>query len=198
MPWFPTSVTWAVSSGQRAGSSLSASRNIPSYGPAIESAVLLAVVSAGVFVCRRRAPYLLVGWLWYLGMLVPVIGLLQVGGQSMADRYTYLPLIGLSLGLVWAVADLTNLLVLNAHWAVRRASCLVLALASAGIIAALVVGAWQQTAYWRDSETLWGRDMLYPNTVAHYNLGSGAGGFPTSTSRGGNRTFQIGISIFAG
>ena len=60
--------------------------------------------------CRRQAPYLLVGWLWYLGMLVPVIGLLQVGGQSMADRYTYLPQIGLVLGLVWAVTDLTDFL----------------------------------------------------------------------------------------
>ena len=65
----------------------------------LAAAAILAAVSAGVFSARRQAPYLLVGWLWYLGMLVPVIGLLQVGGQSMADRYTYLPQIGLVLGL---------------------------------------------------------------------------------------------------
>ena len=81
-----------------------------SAGTVCAAAAILAAVSAGVFVCRRQAPYLLVGWLWYLGMLVPVIGLLQVGGQTMADRYTYLPQIGLVLGLVWAVADLTDFL----------------------------------------------------------------------------------------
>ena len=57
--------------------------------------LVLVAISAAVVVWRRRFPYLLVGWLWYLGMLVPVIGLVQVGGQAMADRYTYLPQIGL-------------------------------------------------------------------------------------------------------
>ena len=131
------------------------------------AAVILAAISAGVFVCRRQAPYLLVGWLWYLGMLVPVIGLLQVGGQSMADRYTYLPQIGLVLGLVWAVTDSDRFLAARAGTAVRRAGRFLLALAAAGIIAALAVAAWRQTGYWRDSETLWVRDMMYPNLVGH-------------------------------
>ncbi len=142
-----------------------------SAGMALGTAVILAVVSAGAFLSRRRAPYVIVGWLWYLGMLVPVIGLLQVGGQSMADRYTYLPQIGLVLGLVWAVTDLADFLAARSGAAVRRAGRFLLALSAAGIIAALAVVAWRQTGYWRDSETLWVRDMMYPNLVAHYNLG---------------------------
>ena len=69
----------------------------------ILSAVLLAGISAGAFILQRR-PYLLTGWLWYLIMLVPVIGIVKVGFQSHADRYTYLPQIGLYLLLTWAVA----------------------------------------------------------------------------------------------
>ena len=80
-----------------------------SVATAIEAAVVLVAISAGAFLLRRRAPYLLVGWLWYLGMLVPVNGLFQVGGAKMADRYTYLPQIGLVLGLVWAVNALAKL-----------------------------------------------------------------------------------------
>ena len=68
----------------------------------------------GVFVLRRRRPYLLTGWLWYLIMLVPVIGIVQVGVQARADRYTYLPQIGLYLLLTWAAADLC------AGWRHRR------------------------------------------------------------------------------
>ena len=63
---------------------------------------MLAGISLGALVAWRR-PYLLVGWLWYLGMLVPVIGLVQVGSQAMADRYTYLPQIGLYIALAWGV-----------------------------------------------------------------------------------------------
>ena len=70
---------------------------------------LLAVISVLAWTWRRKCPYLVVGWLWYLGMMVPVIGLVQVGGQTMADRYTYLPLIGPALALVWLVADLAGL-----------------------------------------------------------------------------------------
>ena len=59
----------------------------------------------GMLAWRRRYPYLLVGWLWYVGMLVPVVGLVQAGSQAMADRYTYLPQIGLCIALAWGVAD---------------------------------------------------------------------------------------------
>ncbi|MGO9108160.1 MAG: tetratricopeptide repeat protein [Thermoguttaceae bacterium] len=142
-----------------------------SAGTAFAMFVTLAVVSAGVVVGRRQAPYLLVGWLWYLGMLVPVIGLLQVGGQKMADRYTYLPQIGLVLGLVWAATDLTDRLAVRAGAVVQRASRILSAISAAGILAALAVGTWQQTSFWRDSESLWVRDLMYPNIIAHYNFG---------------------------
>ena len=81
---------------------------------AIAKTVCLAVASLVALLLRRSMPYLLVGWLWFLGMLVPVIGLLQVGGQSMADRYTYLPQIGLTIAAVWSTSD-------AARWLANRA-----------------------------------------------------------------------------
>ena len=93
-----------------------------------------------------KCPYLLVGWLWYLGMLVPVIGLVQVGAQAMADRYTYLPMIGLTIALAWLLASAAE------TW---RWGGLVLGAAAALAVAVLMGCAWQQTSYWRNSETLW-------------------------------------------
>ena len=117
-------------------------------------------------------------------MLVPVIGLMQVGGQSMADRYTYLPQIGLAIALVWTVTsaadwicrkEMTSLSadgqIHTANSGLRSATSAVLALASLVVIAALAAAAWKQTTYWRNSETLWDRDMLYPNSVACYDFG---------------------------
>ena len=72
---------------------------------AVGSALLLATVTAVTVVWRRRSPYLLVGWLWYLGMMVPVIGLLQIGIGNGADRFTYLPQIGLAIAIAWTLAD---------------------------------------------------------------------------------------------
>src|SRR5205807_1963584 len=69
------------------------------------AAFLLTVVTALVVGFGRRLPYLPVGWFWYIGTLVPVIGLVQTGGQALADRYTYVPLIGLFLMLTWLVSD---------------------------------------------------------------------------------------------
>ena len=89
----------------------------------------------------------------------------------MADRYTYLPQIGLALGLVWAVTDLAGFFARRAGKSARDASRLFLAFSAAGILAAIAAVAWQQTCYWRDSESLWVRDMMYPNIIAHYNLG---------------------------
>jgi len=142
-----------------------------SAGTVVAATAILAVVSAATFVWRRQAPYLLVGWLWYLGMLVPVIGLVQVGGQSMADRYTYLPQIGLALGLVWAASDFIDFLGARAGATIQRSSRFFSAIATAGIVAALAVGTWRQTGYWRDSEALWVRDSMYPNSVGQYNFG---------------------------
>ena len=127
------------------------------------SLVLLAGISAGVFVLRRRR-YLLIGWLWYLIMLGPVIGILQVGVQAHADRYTYLPQIGLYLLLTWAVADLC------AGWRHRR---MVLGGCATIILAALIFCARVQTAYWRNSESLWAHTLACTsdNDIAHNGLG---------------------------
>ena len=125
---------------------------------------VLASVTAAAFLGRRRCPYLLVGWLWYLGMLVPVIGLLQVGCTSMADRFTYLPQIGLAVGLVWGVADLCR------AWPYRRWAC---GVASAALLAVLIGCAFRQTSFWCDSETLWTRALALTsrNDMAHNGLG---------------------------
>jgi tetratricopeptide (TPR) repeat protein len=131
---------------------------------AVLKTFMLAVVTTVILIHWRRMPYLLVGWLWYLVTLLPVIGLLQVGGQSMADRYTYLPQIGLAIAVVWTLAAATERLGIRA----------IPALASAAILAALAAAAWLQTTYWRDSESLWTRELSFPqynNPVSHYNFG---------------------------
>ena len=104
------------------------------------------------------------GWLWYLGMLVPVIGLLQVGWQGHADRYTYLPQIGLYIAVTWAVTDLTR------SWRFQPAA---LGLGAVLIVGALSYCAWLQTSYWRDSETLFTHALAVTsnNDVALNNLG---------------------------
>ena len=128
------------------------------------SLVLLAGISGGVFVLRRRRPYFLTGWLWYLIMLAPVIGIVQVGAQARADRYTYLPQIGLYLLLTWAAADLC------AGWRHRR---VVLGGGSTIILMALIFCARAQTAYWRNSESLWTHTLACTsdNFIGHNNLG---------------------------
>jgi len=94
---------------------------------------------------QRRRPWLLVGWLWFLGMLVPVLGLVQVGKQAYADRYTYLPTIGLLVAIVWGVADW-----ISRRRAVRRAAAVTAVLA----LAVLAVATSRQVALWRDTRTL--------------------------------------------
>ena len=105
-----------------------------------------AALTAGALMVRRRKPYLLVGWLWFAGMLIPVIGIVQVGIQAHADRYSYLPQIGLCLMVAWTVADLSQ------SWRYQRIAvdaCSVVA------IVALAWAARTQTSYWFDSESLW-------------------------------------------
>jgi len=126
--------------------------------------LLLAALTAGAYFYRREKPFLLVGWLWYLGMLVPVIGLMQTQDQAYADRYTYLPTIGLWIGGTWAAAD----------WAGRmRGRRLALKIAGLAILGALAITCWRQTRYWRDSMTLWTHtlDCTQDNAQAHENLG---------------------------
>jgi Flp pilus assembly protein TadD len=128
------------------------------------SLVLLAGISAGVFVLRRRRPYFLTGWLWYLIMLAPVIGIVQVGAQAHADRYTYLPQISLYLLLTWGAAELC------AGWRHRR---WMLSGLTTIILMALIFCARTQTSYWRNGEWLWTHTLACTsdNYVAHYSLG---------------------------
>jgi len=126
--------------------------------------LILASVTYAAVRARRRWPYLMVGWLWYLVTLLPVLGLIQVGSQAMADRFTYLPLIGLLIALAWGVGDL--LAALRVHRIAVGASALAIVAACAGAARA-------QVAYWKDSETLWRRavDVVPNNDLAHANLG---------------------------
>ena len=103
-------------------------------------------ISMTVSVLRRTKPYLLTGWLWYVGMLVPVLGIVQVGIQSHADRYMYLPQVGLCLMITWLAADLFG------RWRYRKPAFIGVA---AIVLASLVWRAHAQTSYWRDSELLW-------------------------------------------
>jgi tetratricopeptide (TPR) repeat protein len=126
--------------------------------------IVLVGITTAAFVSRKKAPYFVSGWLWYLGMLVPVIGLVQVGWQGHADRYTYLPQIGLYIAVIWAVTDLTR------SWRFQR---IALGAAALIVIGALSWRGWLQTSYWRDSETLFTHALAVTsnNDVALNNLG---------------------------
>jgi Tfp pilus assembly protein PilF len=111
------------------------------------AAVLSAVTVLAVRQAARR-PWFVVGWLWFLGTLVPVIGLVQVGMQSMADRYTYVPLVGLLVAVVWGAADLLD-------WERRRP--IEIPVAATFAVAACALLARHQLGFWTDSEALWRR-----------------------------------------
>jgi protein O-mannosyl-transferase len=126
--------------------------------------LVLASVTTVAILQRRQRPYLLVGWLWYLGTLVPVIGLVQVGQQAMADRYTYLPMVGLLMVLAWGLNELLNRLGIDLS--VRGAL-------AAGLLAACAAATWIQIGYWHDSIALWRHaiEVTSDNYIAHTNLG---------------------------
>lgn len=107
------------------------------------AAMVLIAISAAVVLLRRRARFLLVGWLWYVITLVPVIGLVQVGSQAMADRYTYVPLIGLFIAIAWGVPEL-----------LPKARTRWLAIPAGAVILALAICARTQVGHWRDSKSL--------------------------------------------
>ena len=128
------------------------------------SLALLALISVLAIVWRKRYPFLLTGWFWYLGVLVPMIGVVQVSAQSRADRYTYLAQIGIYIIVAWGVAQIVR------SWRVR--STLVAAPALI-VITALGIRSFDQTQYWRNSEALW-RHALDTSTydyIAHDSLG---------------------------
>ena len=112
----------------------------------IGAIILIAGITAAMFLWRRKLPFLLVGWLWYLVMLLPVIGIVQVGLQGRADRYTYLPQIGIIIAVVWAIRDLTS------FW---RPRAMVLMPASLAVIGTLSFLSYRQATHWHDTESLW-------------------------------------------
>jgi len=128
--------------------------------------MVLAVISWLIWRARRQRPYLLMGWLWYLGMLVPAVGLVQVGPQAMADRFTYLPLIGVFIGVVFGLGDLAKKL---------RLEPMVMVSIAGIVLAGCLFATARQLHFWRDNETLFERTLAVTkdNPVAHYTLGNG-------------------------
>jgi Flp pilus assembly protein TadD len=135
----------------------------PGVGMLAGSAAVLAGVTALVLWYGRRRPYLPVGWLWFLGTLVPVIGLVHVGTQARADRYTYFPLVGVFILAAWALAQLAR----RRHW--HRPATVLCGL----VLLGLGVASWAQAHYWKDSLTLWEHALAATgdNVEAHNHLG---------------------------
>jgi tetratricopeptide (TPR) repeat protein len=136
---------------------------VPGTYQAVGSALLFVGVTAFAFLARRRSPYLLVGWLWFVGTLLPVSGLLQTGGQAIADRFTYLPLAGLFIAVAWAVSDV--------RWpGIVRVSFGVATIAG---IALLAVATRRELAHWQDGVALFSRalEVTKDNWLAHESLG---------------------------
>ena len=126
---------------------------------------VFAVVSLGIIYAAKRWRYLVVGWLWYLGTLVPVIGLVQVGAQAMADRYTYLPSIGIFIMVAWGGAELF------AKWHYRRIAPGI----SAGVVLVIMlICTRMQVRYWQNDFTLFGHalEVTKNNYVMHHSLGA--------------------------
>ena len=132
-------------------------------GTVLFSVVLLILITAATILLRKSRPYLIVGWLWYLVCLSPTLGLIPVGLQAHADRYTYLPQIGLYVALIWLAGDL-----LARTRGGKRAYVFV----AATVVAVLTSLAWKQSSTWQNTETLWQHALAVSadNAVAHNNL----------------------------
>ena len=128
-------------------------------------AVLFLVVTSAIVIKLRSRGYLVTGWLWFLGTLVPVIGVLQVGNQAMADRYAYIPLIGLFVMITWGIAELEEKKKLAVAWRIVPAIC---------VLAALSVVAYRQIGYWSNNLDLWTRavQVTQRNFAAEDGLGA--------------------------
>jgi Flp pilus assembly protein TadD len=127
------------------------------------SLLLLCMVSGVAYKQSRHAPWLMVGWLWYLGTLVPVIGLVQVGSQAMADRYAYVPMIGVFIMVAWMVPDSAF-----RHFPWRFFIVITVVL----VMTSLMMTTWRQTRYWQNSVTLFHRmiEVAPKSAMGHYNL----------------------------
>ena len=132
----------------------------------IAAALSLAAITVCAILAARRVPYLTVGWFWYAATLLPVIGLVQVGSQARADRYTYVPLVGIFIAAAWGAAEVSDFFA-------RRSRALVTTVLLL-VIAAFSMAAWVQTQYWRSGVDLFARAVAVTknNAVAENNLGS--------------------------
>ena len=140
------------------------SRNLP-LGEVIGAGVLLSILTLSALAMYKRAPYWVVGWFWYLGILVPVIGIIQVGSQARADRYMYLPMIGLLIAVVWGAGELWK------RFHLRKST--------AAVVCVLVLGAFTlatgaQVRHWQNQVTLFEHTLrVDPNNfLAHFHLGT--------------------------
>ena len=124
---------------------------------------LLVAITLLVILLRKQRPYLFVGWFWFLILVAPVSGIFQAGLQGRADRFTYLPHIGITIALTWAIADVTQ------QWRNRR---VVLISTASCIVVTFATIAWKQTTYWHDSVSIWERALAVTtnNQTAHRNL----------------------------
>jgi len=140
------------------------SHDLPLWQVAGAGLIILSI-SLMVFKVRWRQPFLVFGGLWYLVTLVPVIGLVQVGLQSMADRYTYVPIIGLFIMIVWGIPD---------KWFQHRFGKAGLAAAASVILFTMIVATWVQVRYWKNSIALFehANKVVLDNYVIHNNLGN--------------------------
>jgi tetratricopeptide (TPR) repeat protein len=131
----------------------------------IAAVCMLLLISIAVILAGRRLKYLFVGWFWFIGTLVPVIGLVQVGLQALADRYTYVPLIGLFIIIAWSAAEIFGKL---------KYKTAVLSIAAIVILFTLSTLTWLQVGYWQNSFTLFEHTVAVTtnNDLMHYNLGS--------------------------
>jgi Flp pilus assembly protein TadD len=150
------------------------------------SALLLGVTSAVAVRQWRRRPWITVGWLWYVVTLFPVIGIVQVGTQGMADRYTYVPMIGILLAVTWSVAEL-------AEGSRRRRAAV--AVASGAVVLLLAGVAWRQTGYWKDSFALFERALEISRDNYHANVDLGVAWGERGDPAKAARYFQAAIAV---
>jgi tetratricopeptide (TPR) repeat protein len=140
-------------------------KNLPAWEPVAAGLFLIAISAAAVRFWKTR-PYFLAGWLWFLGTLVPVIGLVQVGDQAIADRYTYIPSIGVFIGLFWAISGYFDI-------PGRCRPVILSALACAALASCIMLTA-RQLQFWQNSEVLFRHalDVTPDKTIAHATLGA--------------------------
>jgi tetratricopeptide (TPR) repeat protein len=136
--------------------------NIPLWQISVSAIFLAAVSGIAIYTIKKR-PYIAVGWFWYLGTMIPVIGLVQVGVQSMADRYTYIPLIGLFIIVAWFLSDVLEKIPYKKY---------IIATVSAVIVLLLVTLSWSQLKYWKNSYELFTHtlEVTRDNYTMHCNL----------------------------